>query len=101
MPSAVWDAVPEMTNVVAKVTQQVSHGTWDDSAVEAFSSLVILGFERRSKHTSHSVTTGCQLRDGRTTETQVAPPVHSVVKVICIRCSAVALNEQKLLKEET
>lgn len=52
-----WDAVPAMTNVVAKVTRRQSQGTWDGGAVEASCGLVILGLERRSKHTLHGVTT--------------------------------------------
>lgn len=50
-----WDALPVMTNVVAKVTRRQSQGTWDGGAVEASCGLVIVGLRRIGANTPLTV----------------------------------------------
>ncbi len=50
-----WDAVPVMTNAVAKVTQRQSQGTWDGGAVEASCGLVIVAFQSVGANTPLTV----------------------------------------------
>lgn len=94
--------MPVMTNVVAKVTQQQSQGTWDGGAVEASCGLVIMGLRSAGANTPLTVS---QQPDSSGTGGHLRPKLFSMqhlltrarLKVIYIRCSAAALNEQELL----